>query len=257
MGRIIATRLGFALNADPIPGFPNTSVRLDGNDYSSYPVQTLGDRDFDLESVLSDRTKRKIVLNGYFQRYDYFRPYKEVIRNDWLVMDYPQDVLIGESDIVATVRLTDYFYWGSVLPFAYYEKALRMTSFGRLFICTDDVRDPFLRRFKKYGAIILPHHPLRNFKLLMSFPKIILSQSTYYWWAAFLSNAKEIYAPIPSFGYWSQPTINVRVADEPRYVYIPWSEPHKVSFIEGLERKTRSIFVKGHKKVKNFLLHNR
>jgi hypothetical protein len=55
-----------------------------------------------------------------------------------------------------------------------------------------------------------------DFLFMMSFDKIIIGVSTYSWWAAFLSEAKEIYAPYDyKFRYLK--------VDEDRYHYIPIS----------------------------------
>ncbi len=71
-GRIIATHLGYKLKVDPIPGFPHTAAVIDGQDYSAYPAQVLTEQGIGLAPVLSDKSKRKIVLRGYFERYEYY-----------------------------------------------------------------------------------------------------------------------------------------------------------------------------------------
>ena len=40
-GRILAEKMGYKLKADPIPGFPATSVPVEGHDYSLSPVPPL------------------------------------------------------------------------------------------------------------------------------------------------------------------------------------------------------------------------
>jgi len=87
-GRIIAERLGYKLKAGPIPGFSNTAKKVNGHDYFSYPADLLlghiekkiKRQEIDLKALLADKRKRKIVINGFFQRYEYYKPYKSQIR---------------------------------------------------------------------------------------------------------------------------------------------------------------------------------
>lgn len=113
------------------------------------------------------------------------------------------------------------------LPFEYYEKALSMAKYDKIYICTDDPNHEYLKNFKKYNPIIIRHKDpysweatIDDFAFIMSFNKIITSQSTFCWWAAFLSSATEIYAPRPSNGFMSNSNITLEVTDEIRYKYI-------------------------------------
>ena len=74
LARIIAERLGLELHASPIQGFKVTSEIVPGCSIQ-HPQQLLEGHRIDLASVLSDRTPRRIVLKGWFQRYEYFQPY--------------------------------------------------------------------------------------------------------------------------------------------------------------------------------------
>jgi len=225
-GRILAENLHYKLRANPIPGFRNTKTKVDGQDYSSYPTQILQGHAIDLKSIIQDKTKRRIIVDGFFQRYEYYREYKDIIRNDWLLTDIQIKESIGKNDIVVHVRGGDYKNTRNALSFSFYEEALNGAKYERLFLCTDDMGNPFIRRFRKYNAIIHHTNPLEDFQFTMSFSKIILSQSTFSWWAAFLSNAKEIYFPLPLSGYWSKqrPDVELKLDDENRYIYIKCKE---------------------------------
>ena len=253
-GRIIAEGLGYKLKANPIPGFPNTEKQINGKDYSQgYPIQVIahdyshlyrGDyskilswknKNLNLKSIIDDKSKRKIVLNGYFQRYEYYKPYKNVIKNNWLLMDMNTKDRIESDDVVVCIRRGDYVKAGIALPFSYYKEALTTIHHRRVFICTDSPHDPFIYLYKrKYNATVHFADTLDKFKFISSFNTIIISHSTYYWWASFLSNATKICAPIPLAGYWSSPEIDLRIDDEKRYVVIQCKEIYKESKIEKL-----------------------
>lgn len=244
-GRILALRLGYKLKADPIQGFSNTKKEVGGFDYSPYPEQVLLSSQpkikrnrIDIDAICKDRSNRKIVVDGYFQRYEHYKPYKDLIRNDWLWIKVQSSENINKDDIVVHIRRGDYILRKQALPFSYYEQALQAAKFDRLFICADFPDDPFLKLFNKYKPIIhhTPDQPLKDFKFMTSFNKIVLSTSTFSWWASFLSNAAEVYTPQPSFGYWNENLlgINLRVDDESRYMYIKCGEMYKGSFSDIL-----------------------
>jgi len=237
-GRILAENLGFKLKADPISGFPNTNTKIDGYDYSTYPTQTLNGQVVDLKSILQNKTKRKIVVEGFFQRYEYYKPYKDIIRNDWLFTDKQTTEQVNKNDIIAHIRRRDNGQEVNLffLPFSFYENVLQEANYDRLFICTNDLSDPFISQFKKFNPIFRQVSPLEDFQFIMSFNKIIQSQSTFSWWTSFLSNAQEIYTPIPLEGYWSTEVqdINLRVDDEDRYIYIKCKEKYKPTFPEKI-----------------------
>lgn len=248
-GRILAENLGFKLKASPIPGFFNTNMAVDGNDYSGHPVQILTGHTVDLKHILFDKSKRKIVLNGFFQRYEYYRMYKDLIRNNWFLTDIKAKQEIRPDDIIVCIRRKDAAdgIASDQLPLSYYEEALAMTGYNRVFVVTNVSKDPFVLKFKKkYNAILLPSSTLDNFRLIMLFKKIIMSASTFYWWASFLSDAEEIYAPIPLTGRWSKerPDIDLRVSDEMRYSYVKCREVYKRTFMENMVYLKKRLYQK-------------
>lgn len=179
-GRVLAENLGFKLKADFIPGFPNTKKNIDGYDYSSFPAQLLQGQEINLESILHDKTKRKIIVDGYFQRYEYYKEYKDSIRNDWLLTGIEIKDQIKTDDIVVVIRRGADYIPKHALPLSYYEEALSKTSYDRIFICTDSTSDKFIQQFKKkYKAIVRPTDPLDNLGFIMRFNKIIISNSSF------------------------------------------------------------------------------
>jgi hypothetical protein len=234
MGRILAEGLGYELNAKPIEGFPNTQKPVKGKNYSYYFRRHMYGHDVDLKSILADKSKRNIVLTGYFQNYSYYKPHKTVIKRHWLKTNNPFK-RTNKNDIVVHVRRTDCMHVGFGLPFSYYEDALETASYRRVFICTDDPQSRFLQNFKKYRPIIRHSTALNDFHFIMSFNKIIQSQSSYSWWASFLSKAKEIYTPVPLSGYWSRENGEKLKIDEERYVYINCREKYRISLKDEIK----------------------
>lgn len=215
ISKIVAEKLGFNLYSLPIYGFHNTYLYQYNEPSAEYPSEHIMGtgpdlKNIDIKKIISDRRPRNIRLEGYFHKYEYLKPYTEKIRNDWLKIDPNIIPKQDPNDIVLHIRTQ---YWPYFLPFEYYERALNSTAFNKVFICIDEPSHPFLENFKKYNPTIISSRSLNqqmssniswdeiskinfdDFVFISSFNKIITSQSTYAWWAAFLSNAEEIYAP--------------------------------------------------------------
>ena len=85
LGRILAEKLDFALQADALPGFPNTGQKIAGLSFEE-PEQLLSGHKINWDEVRADRSHRRIVLDGWFQRYEYYRPWRREIQK-WLAID--------------------------------------------------------------------------------------------------------------------------------------------------------------------------
>lgn len=232
VGKIIADKLGYNLYSMPIYGFPYTYSFSKNYPSGAYPTEKFHcTHDIDIEKITANHTPRNIELQGYFQRYKYLQLYAEKIRQEWLVPDPRMTYTQDPDDIVVHVRAN---HPSCFVPFEYYEKALASTTYNRVFICTDEPKDPFLNNFKKYNPIVHSTRSLSQvmnagmswpdvsalnvdeFFFLCSFNKIIMSQSTFAWWAGYLSNAEEVYAP---YSFDERFQVYGKV-DEARYHYI-------------------------------------
>lgn len=221
-GRILATNLGYAFDPHALPGFPNTGTEVYGKKYNN-PIQTTKNNHVvDMPGIIFDNSQRKIVLSGFYQRYEYYRDHKDDIKNDWLIVEnrLPKR---RSADAVVHVRRGDYVDIGYSLTLDSYRKMIDSVNFESLYIVTDAPEDAFFKGFADYNPTIVSQDRISDFKFLMSFDNIILSQSTYSWWAAFLSDASTIVFPITKNGIWgsdSRHDISLAVTDEERYQYV-------------------------------------
>lgn len=230
VAKIIAQELNYDLYCKPIYGFPNTYSYKENYPHNNYGWETNAhDQIIDIQGIIQNKKDRNIRLKGYFQRYSYIEKYADVIRNDWLKIDPALLHDIDKDDIVVHVR----FHAGQApMKFEYYQKALAMADYKQLYICTEQPNHPFIKNFEPYHPIMVStrdfdsYFPniswdattklnVDDFGFIASFNKIIISYSTYAWWAAFLSHATEIYAPWSSTGNTHYGKVN-----ESRYTYI-------------------------------------
>ena len=111
------------------------------------------------------------------------------------------------------------------LPLSYYETALSLVEHDRLFMCTDVPSDPFIKYLqKRHHGIVRPPHALDNMAFISKFNKIVISNSTFLWWAAYLSHASQIICPRPQNGLWSKhdplsKNIDLEIPDQ-QYSYV-------------------------------------
>jgi Glycosyl transferase family 11 len=236
LGRIIATELGFSLRADPVDGFPHTGPVGETSGERLPRTDRFSAHRIDLAGVLADRQARKIVLEGYFQRYDYYRPHKEAIRGQWLRAeprppaspdeltihvrnggDVWQDVQDGQ-----TVVHCDY----PALPFSFYRSIVGERRWGAVSVVTQDPDDPLVQKLvASFGARVHSGEAVEDFNRLRAARNLVLSVSTFAWWAAWLSDAERIYYPIA--GLFDPERVRLRswewqpdmwVSDESRYL---------------------------------------
>jgi len=235
MGRIVATALGFDLWSETIPGFPNVQGFATDASPQSSRFQVIGGHRFDLAGILADRTPRRIVMRGFFHRYEYYRPHKELIR-EWLASDSGEQS--PPDELTIHVRAGDIWkgdrdprkvhpeYHG--LPFSFYDGIVRSRPWSKVKVVTEDRSDPMVGKLvATYDAELQSGSKLEDFNALRASSNLVLSVSSYAWWAGWLSNASQIFFPVVGFfdqararqrpSVWQQ---DVWVDDEPRYVAI-------------------------------------
>lgn len=220
-GRILAEQLGYRLQADPIPGFPGTAEEVAGVSHGGDPLELSGQL-VDLPAILSAEVPRPILLKGFFQRIEYYADHHEAIRR-WLhVPGYDQ--LRPQTRVVVHVRRKDYIRNRNALPFSYYEQAIeRLRRPGeRITILTDDPGDPFFRRFQRWDPVFQEGSAIEDFVLMQRAEQLVLSQSSFSWWAAVLGEAETIFSPAPAFGFWENDAGGgINLTEHPRFTCLP------------------------------------
>jgi hypothetical protein len=166
----------------------------------------------DLDTI--DHARPVDVLLGYFQRYELFREHKRRIQEEWLAFGVPF-VECDPEAVYVHVRRTDYIP-GHGNPgdprqcclTASMDEYIRcieqFPGAKRLVIATDDQADPFHKGFDRAG---LPWTFSGkgwdgDFLALASCRWLIMSQSTYSWWAGFLGQAERIVCPVATGTHW-------------------------------------------------------
>ncbi|WP_141699047.1 nodulation protein NodZ [Candidatus Thiosymbion oneisti] len=244
--RILAEDLGYALEVkhssykpgknipqleDLLSHFRDAPLAIDGKRFSRPVDRTalMGHNGFDgfridLEGMRNCRQDRKILIKGFFERYEIFRTHKSRIRS-WFAVD-PIDLgyHIAPDDIVIHIRRGDFIVFSRAISLSFYLDLLEKLDFARLYICGFGLDEEVKASFSKFGPIYIEGSPIDDFRFMIGFNRIIQSQSTFAWWAGFLSKAEEIHAPVPPVNATPferrYPHIDLRVNDESRYHYV-------------------------------------
>lgn len=121
---------------------------------------------------------------------------------------------ITKDDLFISWRLEEYIkppHDDRLLTYDYFEIILKSRKWNNVIIMTNPGSIGHNENYYKLLAEFFPYDPIfvRCYEPVMSmaygaqFNNIALSQSTYSWWIAFLSNAENVYHPIAKEGPWS------------------------------------------------------
>ena len=197
------------------------------NDLDLKQCEILKGQIIDSEQIKKAQTlKKAIVLDGWFQRYSYYAPYKDMIINLYKEALF-QDVSGGnDSDIVFHLRTTDYrkpmvrANYMKPLPLEYLMTVYRSRAWEKVYIVTDDKDDELVLEFQAHtNGNIISKTLIHDFNFIRNSKNIVLSTSTFSWWAGWLSDAKTIF--FPRMGIWNpllRPDVDLKV-NEQRYDY--------------------------------------
>jgi len=195
-GRLLAEHLGYALDASPVRGFPMT-CRIPRGTVVAEPQVWVRDGTESLEAIAARCAGRCARLRGYFERACHYLPHIERLR-EWFA---PAARPHASAQTILHIRATDFIRFGKMLPRDYYLQALEaLGNPGDIGICTDDPRHELVQYFRARGAVIHHQHDLGDFALMMGARNLVLSLSTFAWWAAFLSEANVV-QPAPAAGW--------------------------------------------------------
>ena len=217
VARVIAEENNLKLNCYSIPGFPNTEQVVNGNEYDS-PVVRIEGHSFDINSLANSR----VEMAGYVQRYEYIREHKEKVK-EWFQLDVESPIKVLPTDFVVSIRRGWNGYPTDLCPpKEYFQEIFSHVEYKRIILCTDSFEDPFFGFMNEMDVEVIKacFTPLQQFALIKSANKTLLTSSTYCWWAAFLSNAEEIYYPWKADLIPTESGVNWFVDDEDRYIVI-------------------------------------
>lgn len=150
----------------------------------------------------------QIIFKGYYQSEFFFENIKNEIKKQFTVKDKFKKQFLKKygslykkkKTIAIHIRLTDYIDQNYNLPFIYYLNCLNKighTYDYNIFFVSDDVNA--VRNFFgiKENYYFEHNNEILDFQILQNADILIISNSSFSWWAAYLNNKqnKIVYAP--------------------------------------------------------------
>jgi hypothetical protein len=206
LGRILAEQKKYNLSVENIANlqkyFPNVSEITNKNSASG-DILELGYssiektvQNVNTEAVLNH--KGPIHVNGFFQKHKYYTKHLKKIKK-WFEYDDLNFLKPKENDLVIHYRLTDYVTLNWHLPPEAFLQTIEKNNikYDTCYLITDQPNHPFIAPLTKIKNIaIINQEPLADFTLLKYAKQLIISHSTFSWWASFLGDQEKVYIPI-------------------------------------------------------------
>lgn len=183
--------------------FPNAPLEIEGRQIDSpravfeTGTTTWTGHTVPIRQILGGGTPCGFTLRGFFQRFEYYEEFLSDVKT-WFSIHGPQSrPPEGSRDVLMHLwRSSDVASRGWLLPLDYYDLALeRLGAIGRLHLCGEYIDERVIAHFARYRPVVHELHDCDLFHLASSSSRIVLSNSPTMWWAALLSNAREIVAP--------------------------------------------------------------
>lgn len=197
IARLLAEQLGFHLEGEYKYNDTLTATEAKpGKRYKNHKVIVKDSAEIGniLEMVYENRHYH---LSGFWQEAHYYIPNRDKIIG-FFNEKAPDNESLDKKNIIMHVRLDDYKTFGTggtVLDPQYYHDCLSREDFEKLYIISDVPDDPYFKYFARYNPVFPRGNEKEDFWLMTKFDRIISSNSTFSWWAAFLSNSSKIYIP--------------------------------------------------------------
>lgn len=182
-------------------------------------------------------TSKNILMNGYFQRSEIFKKYREYLKplfninnpnyisnrtciSNILKYQTKHTISPTENDLVMHIRLSDFYDKVHNTSQLYdpdqLKDIIKTITYDKLYIVSTSPNQSWEKEYLSYFDNLNPIYINGNagddFDFLLKSNKILTSASTYSWMGAYLGNASEVYIPYNTFhgGYES---INQSLAD--------------------------------------------
>lgn len=183
--------------------------------------------DAKFKQILDDKflqkidTSKNIYLNGYFQRSEIFKHYREYIKSlihennldrfgisynyriCELILPLKNSNTPSKSDLVVHIRLDDFIGDLQIFDPSSLKEIISKIQYDELYIVCDKLKQDweykYIANFLDLQPILIQGSLLEDFNFMRRANKILVSASTLSWMAAFLSDAEEVHIPYNTF----------------------------------------------------------
>jgi len=206
LGRILAEQKGYNLSIDNINNLQKyflNVVNINTNKTANGESLQLGHdskqktiQHVDLKEAL--KHDGPITLAGYFQKYQYYINHLDMIKG-WFAYDDSGYFKPNENDLVIHYRLTDYTILNWHLPPEAFIETIHKNNikYNNCYLITDQPNHVFIEQLLKIkNLMVVNQTELADFTLLKYAKQLIISHSSFSWWASFLGHQDKVYIPM-------------------------------------------------------------
>lgn len=230
-GRLVADQFGMKFISPKIPMFPDLVTELSGFEYEHGTITVEQESKHPVVLSPCDVETRcrgfNIVLRGFFEAACHYIEHRERIRT-WFQL---REASKNKERIAIHIRGTDAEAWRCP-PDSYYYKAIEVLGAKNGYdIYSDDQRIAFELASKITNVRVFSSlYPGEDFLAITQHDKIIIGNSTFAWWAAFLSRATMVIQPEPING-WRSPEYPNSCLRVPEWVGVKYENPKEVTSV--------------------------
>jgi len=204
VGRIIAEHKKYSLKLDESDdgwknvlheNFPNTTIP-NGAEVTTNPI-SIGPNLYHLEYDVLFNHSGLIFLHGYWQKHYLFTPYESRIK-EWFSYDDTAHEKPDADDIVIHCRFpTSALDHTIISPITTFIDIVNTLNYRKCVVVTDRPDNPMLDQFKCLNNVVIRSKSrMEDFTFLKHARRLIISQSSFSWWASFLGNQEKVYVPL-------------------------------------------------------------
>lgn len=205
LGLILAKNKNYSFFAERMPYFDNIKItEYVQNDLPTIRTSQFGNQYYDYNNLLS--FNGNIIIDSYVQKVKLLLENRNFLQEQFKVAN-TINKLPDKDELVIHIRGTDYRNLGTYLGDEFYFDFIKKSDFNTKTIITDDVNSPLMSSLKDIGCNILTQHctgwqvpyftnnEINDYNYMLHAHNILISQSTFSWWAAFLGPSKQIFFP--------------------------------------------------------------
>ena len=140
------------------------------------------------------------TFDGYWQWHKWYEGEEQRILS---YFDLPQ-VQARPDDVLCHFRLGDYFQvcGGSVIDPSWYIEILNSLGVKKFYCMTDDPYHPYFDAFEGFEMELIHQAYMKDFHDMRGFGTILIANSSFSWWAAYLGRAQGMVKKVYSFEPW-------------------------------------------------------
>lgn len=200
-GKVLSHIKNVEIYNDALPNF-GVVENKPTNFNAEINTKSFGNHYADLDLLIS--ADKNILVNSFLQKARYYTAYRELIKK-WF--NIPEFETTNKDKLVVHVRETDYNDLGVFLGYDFYKQLINESSFTDIIIVTDNSNCDTVKRLQADGCNLsssgyvsvfdakLDERGNYDFNVLLKSENIIISQSSFSWWAAFLGKHSKIIFP--------------------------------------------------------------